>query len=73
MAKRKLSAIVPAIEPSDRVSKRKQTLLIEAVKPRNPVAINPLLGKSGAHGDKRKQSRLAYAKAAIRDGTGKDD
>jgi hypothetical protein len=70
MAKRKAtSQIPPAIGELPAQTKARSRMRIDASKPRNPIALNPLLGKSTPHQDKRKRSRLTQAKLAIRDAT----
>jgi hypothetical protein len=42
-----------------------KTLSLPPSTPRNPIAANPLLKKSGAHADRRTQAALDHAKGEI--------
>jgi hypothetical protein len=67
MVKRKSTPpVAPVAGKSPAQTKTSARLRIEPTKPRNPIALNPLLGKSTPHQDKRKLAQLNRAKSAIR-------
>ncbi|MCX7156826.1 MAG: hypothetical protein NTW45_10355 [Rhodocyclales bacterium] len=45
--------------------KRAKQRLLRSIKPRNPLAIDPLLNKGGAHQRKDKRASRACQKAAL--------